>query len=210
MVRVAVAALAPVTLAEAAEQVGLAAVRAPLGAEVTEQVKATVPVKPATGVAVMVEVPVAPCEAIVTAVPASVKLGGIAVTVTAMTVVAVRLPEVPVTDRVYAPAAVELLVLMVSEAVAALAPVTLAEAVEQVGLSAVTAPEGAEVTAQVSATEPVNPFAGVAVIVEVPVAPGEAMVTAEPVRENTGGGTTFTATAVVAVRFPEMPVTVTL
>jgi hypothetical protein len=127
-----------------------------------------------------------------------------------MTVVAVRLPEVPVTVSVYAPVVVVLLVLMVSEAVAALVPVTLAEAAEQVGLLAVEAPVGAEVTAQPSATVPVNPFAGVAVIVEVPVAPGEVMVTAVPVSVNVGGGTTTTAIAVVAVRLPETPVTVTL
>ena len=60
MVSVAVAALAPVTLAEAAEQVGLSDVRAPLGAEVTAQVRATVPVKLFAGVTVIVEVPDAP------------------------------------------------------------------------------------------------------------------------------------------------------
>ena len=101
MVRVAVAALAPVMLAEAAEQVGLSAVSAPLGAAVTEQVRSTVPVKAFAGVTVMVEVPLAPCDAIVTLVPANVKLGAATgVTVTAITVVAVTLPEVPVTVRV--------------------------------------------------------------------------------------------------------------
>jgi hypothetical protein len=101
MVKIVVATVVPVTFAEAAEQVGLSAVSAPLGAEVTEQVRATVPVKAFAGVMVMVEVPVAPCEAIVTAVPASVKLGAATgVTVTAITVVAVTLPEVPVTVRV--------------------------------------------------------------------------------------------------------------
>jgi hypothetical protein len=101
MVRVAVAALVPVMLAEAAEQVGLSAVSAPLGPEVTEQVRATVPVKAFAGVTVMVEVPVAPCEAIVTLVPARVKLGAAGVPTTSENgAMASMLPEAPFTAAV--------------------------------------------------------------------------------------------------------------
>jgi hypothetical protein len=97
----AVAAPVPTRLTEAAEQVGSLAVAAPAGAVVTAHVNATAPVKPLVGVAVMVDVPEAPGDAIVTAVPARVKPGvGAAVTVRVTAAVCVRLPEVPVTVRV--------------------------------------------------------------------------------------------------------------
>ena len=69
---------------------------------------------------------------------------------------------------------------------------------EQVGGS--TAPDGLEVIAQVIATVPVNPPAGVMVMVEVPVSPGEAIVTAGPLSVNPEGTVTaFTVNGMVAV-----------
>jgi hypothetical protein len=100
-VKIVVAAVVPVMFAEAAEQVGLSAVSAPLGAEVTEQVKLTVPVKAFAGVTVRVDVPVAPCEAIVTLVPARVKLGAAGVPTTRENgAMASMLPEAPFTAAV--------------------------------------------------------------------------------------------------------------
>jgi hypothetical protein len=79
----------------------------------------------------------------------------------------------------------------------------------QVGKS--TAPAGLEVTAQVSATVPVKPPLGVTVMVDVPFAPGDAMLTGSPLRVNAGDeprASTVSATAAVSVSVPEVPVTV--
>jgi hypothetical protein len=80
----------------------------------------------------------------------------------------VRLPEVPVTLIVYAPRVVPEAVVTVSVDVSAVVPVidTEVELRLQLGLVAF---EIEVVTAQVSETVPVNEFAGVTVIVEVPV-----------------------------------------
>jgi hypothetical protein len=80
---------------------------------------------------------------------------------------------------------------------------------EQVG--ALTEPDGAEVTAQVSATLPVHPPPGVTVMVEVPVAPGDAMLMGVPLIANPSGGVwpeTVIAVAVVTIKVPHVPVTV--
>src|SRR5215469_3601478 len=100
MVSFAVTAVAPVITGGAVtEQVGASA--APMGLPVTAQLRATLPVKPPVGLIVMVELPEAPDDAMVTAVLLSVKLGGGAGTLTARLVVALTLPaEVPVTVTV--------------------------------------------------------------------------------------------------------------
>jgi hypothetical protein len=75
MVMVVVTVLVPVTLAEAAAQVGFTLV---VGAEATPemvQVSATVPVKPFDGVTVTVEFAEAPGAAMVTPVAVRVNLG---------------------------------------------------------------------------------------------------------------------------------------
>jgi hypothetical protein len=79
-----------------------------------------------------------------------------------------RLPEVPVTLIVYAPRVVPEAVVTVSVDVSAVVPVIDTEVEErlQVGLVGL---DSELVTAHVSATVPVNEFAGVTVIVEVPV-----------------------------------------
>src|SRR5258708_1841057 len=68
-------------------------------------------------------------------------------------------------------------VLMVSDVVTATAPeIATGAAGKHVGMS--TAPDGLSVTAQVNATVPENPPVGVTVMVEMPFAPGDTMLTA--------------------------------
>ena len=68
-------------------------------------------------------------------------------------------------------------VLIVSDVVTAAAPEIVAGAAgKHVGMS--TAPDGLSVTAQLNATVPENPPVGVTVMVEMPFAPGDAMLTA--------------------------------
>jgi hypothetical protein len=63
--------------------------RAPAGLEVTDAVNATLPVKPSTGVTVIVDVfPLVAPGMTLTAVPLSVKLGAVAL----VTVTGVRVP----------------------------------------------------------------------------------------------------------------------
>ena len=63
------------------------------------QARVTLPVKPPDGVTVMVEVPVPPADAMLTAVPLNAKVGGggRGVMVIATVVVWATAPEVPVT-----------------------------------------------------------------------------------------------------------------
>jgi len=100
-------------------------------------------------------------------------------------------------------------VLTVSVAITGAVPVIAAGWVtEQTGGS--TEPTG-PVTVHERATLPVKPPLGVTVIFEVPVAPGEAMVTVVLVRVKfggTGGAVTVRGTWVVTVLPPEAPVTV--
>jgi hypothetical protein len=73
------------------------------------------------------------------------------------------------------------------------------------------APEGLLVMAQARVTLPVNPPAGVTVMVEVPLAPAEAMLTAVLVNAKFGvGGGPLMVIATLAfwVMVPEVPVTV--
>ena len=61
---------------------------------------------------------------------------------------------------------------------------------------------------QLTATLPVNPPLGVTVIVEVPFAPGDATVTAVPLRAKSGvaiGPLTVTGMLVVSEREPDVP-----
>jgi hypothetical protein len=101
-------------------------------------------------------------------------------------------------------------VLMVSFAVTAAVPEVAAGAlIEQVGAS--TEPDGPAVTAQVSATLPVKPPLGVTVMVEVPLAPGDAMLIGVPLSVKVVGrigATTVIATLLDSAKLPELPVTV--
>jgi hypothetical protein len=192
-VSVAVAGVVPAMAAGAVtEQVG--APTAPVGLPVTAQLSVTVPRKPPLGVTVIVEVPLTPGDAIVTPVLLSAKSGAAtgAGTATAKLVVSLIPTETPVTVTVYDPGVVAACVFTVSVAVTGEVPAMAAcAATEQVGAS--TAPEG-PVTAHESVTVPVKPPLGVTVIVEVPLAPGEAMLTGVLVSEKLGGGGAFTVT----------------
>jgi hypothetical protein len=155
---VSVKTLVPVVL------VGLNDAVTPVGrVEVT--VKATLPAKPFVGLTVIVLVPpgVTPCAMLkVLGAAESVKFGG-AVTVRAIVVVCVRLPDVPVMVTVVGPLAVAA---PLAVSVKTLVPVVL------VGLKDAVTPVGrVEVTAR--ATLPVKPLVGVTVMVLVPpAAPG--------------------------------------
>jgi hypothetical protein len=120
-------------------------------------------------------------------------------TVSAMAVVAVRVPEVPVIVTVAPPVVAELLAVSVS---------TLVEVVGLVANAAVT-PLGRPEAARV--TEPVNGLTSVTVIVSVPLAPwltdNEA---AEGFSVKLPAVVTVRAMVVVSVSEPEVPVTVTV
>jgi hypothetical protein len=62
-----------------------------MGPPETAQLRATLPTKSPLGAMVIVEVPLGPADAIVTAAPLRVKLGGAAGTLTMKLVVALRL-----------------------------------------------------------------------------------------------------------------------
>jgi hypothetical protein len=179
----------------ATEQLG--ALTAPDGLLVRAQLSATLPVKPPVGVIVIVEAPLAPGDAIVTPVLLSAKPGAATGggTVTVKLVVSLIRAETPVNVTVYDPGLVVACVLMAT--VAATADVLVIDtgaATEQLGPS--TAPAG-PVTAHESVTVPVKPPLGVTVIVEVPLAPGEAMLTGVLVSAKLAtGGFTMTATLV--------------
>ena len=116
-------------------------------------------------------------------------------------VLAVVLPEVPVTVTVYAPAAAVLLAVSVS---------TL-ELVEDVGLKEAVTPLGRPEA--VKATLPVNPPISVTAMVSVPLAPcATVRVDAEGLRLNPEVvlALTVRAMVVVAVVLPEVPVMVTV
>jgi hypothetical protein len=114
---------------------------------VTVHESETFPVKPPLGVTVIVEVPVAPGVAMVIVVLVREKFGGTggAVTVRAMLVVTVLVPDAPVTAIIYEPAVVAACVVTVSIAVTARVPVMVAcGLMEQVG--AAVPPEGPSLT----------------------------------------------------------------
>jgi hypothetical protein len=166
-----------------------------------DAVSATEPVNPFRSVTVMVLVALRPSAIeIAGAEGASVKLGvGLAPTVTAMAVLAVREPEVPVIVTVAAPIVAELLAVSVRmlEPVAGLVP------------KAAVTPPGRPVAARL--TEPVNPFRSVTVMVSVALLPCvTARVDAEAASVKLSGAltTTVSATVVVAVSEPEVPVIV--
>jgi hypothetical protein len=153
MVSVAITAVAPVIAGGAVtEHVGTST--APMGLPVTAQLRATLPVNPPLGLIVMVDVAFGPGDAMVTAVPLSVKPGGGAGTWTVKLVVAFTLPaEVPVTLTVYEPGVVAGCVFRVS-VVATVEPATeIGEGIAHVG--GLTAPDGPPVTAQLMVTCPV-------------------------------------------------------
>jgi len=144
------------TLVEVVGFVANAAVT-PLGRP--DAASVTLPVKPPTSVTVIVLVPMLPCTMLkLVGLAESVKLDG-AVTVRLIVVVAIKLPDVPVTVTVAVPMAAELLAVSVSTLVV----------VVGFGANAAVTPLGRPEAASV--TLPVKPFAGVTVIVLVPLLP---------------------------------------
>jgi len=92
-------------------------------------------------------------------------------TTTQTEVVSVTLPERPLTVNLYAPAVVVDVVEAVSVEVCAVVSVIETEVGERLHVAGLVGLERLVVTAQESATVPVNEFDGVTVMVEVPVAP---------------------------------------
>ena len=170
---VAVTAAVPVMAGGAAtEQVGgSTAVAGP----VTVQDSATEPAKPPLGMIMIVEVPVAPGVAMLTAVLVSAKLGAGAVTVTATIAVLVSAMRFPLestafTSNVYCSGVVPGCVWILSVAVAGAFPEIVTGGMdEQVGTSF--AEPGMLTPSHARVTVPEKPFIGVIVRVEAPVAP---------------------------------------
>lgn len=148
---------------------------------------------------VTVVIPLAPC-AIATGCGAIDKVKvGIGVTVRAMVVVVLKVPEVPVTVIVSVPSVAELLALRVS---------TLVEVVD-FRLKEAVMPVGNPTAERV--TLPAKPFNGVMVIVLLPWLPW-ATRNAPGAADNVklGAGVTVRLIATVCARLPEVPITVTI
>ena len=93
--------------------------------------------------------------------------------------------------------------------VCAAAPLIVSEGGERLHVTGSTANTG--VTEQLRLIVPVNPFAGVTVMVAVfPVVAPRAIVIAEPLNENVGAAATVREMVVVAVSVPEVPLMVTV
>jgi hypothetical protein len=161
IVEVPAAAVLPtvsVSTLEVVEDVGLNEAVTPVGRP--DAANVTLPVNGLTSVSVIVSVPLAP-SAIDRAVAEgfNVNVPVPETTLSVMDVVAVVLPEVPVTVTVYAPAAVEL----------PTASVRTLEVVEEVGLKEAVTPLGRPDAA--NDTVPVNPLRSVTVMVSVTLLP---------------------------------------
>jgi hypothetical protein len=163
-----------------------------------EGVKVTVPVNPFCGVTVILLVPLAACATDKLLGEADRLKSGAAtaLTLSVIAVVWLRLPEVPVMVTVEVPAAAVLLAESVST------PLVLNDAVTPVG-----SPEA------VKATVPVNPFAGVTVMVLTPLVPwliARTLGEAARVKSGVAAALTVRATVAVWVKVPEVPVMVTV
>ena len=183
-------------------QVGLSFT--PLGAVVIAHFRFTWPLKLPAGVTVIVELPFAPRFAMETCVPESAKLAGTVegFTVRVTFVVPTVDPEVAVTAIMYAPGVVVAVVCRLKAVVPAVPPAMVVVVDGQAGGD--TAPNGLTVAVHVRVTMPLNPPDGVSVIVEVPAAPGLAIVTGVPEIEIPGtiGALTATCTMVEAAIAP--------
>ena len=120
-------------------------------------------------------------------------------TVKAIMVLAVRLPEIPLIVTVDVPGVAALLALSVS---------TLLPVVGLVANTAVTPPGSPEAA---SVTLRVNPYWPLTVMVGFPDAPWATVrEVGEALKVNVGGGVTVSESVVVAVKVPEVPLTVTV
>jgi len=211
-VNVPVSALVPV-MSTVGVTVQVAGVLALAGVVVAAQVKSTTPVNPYDGVTVnrRVSPVVAPATKLIAPLLASaIAGGGGAVTVTLTGVLAVILPDVPVTVAVYFPGVVVSVVVTVTVEVPAVVPV-ISTGVTAEHVAGLTAAVG--VTTQVRPTFPVNPPAGVTVTVAVSpvVAPAWKLTAPLFVSAKLGGAFTVTLTIVLELTLPvaaSLPVTV--
>jgi hypothetical protein len=166
---------------------------------IPDGVRATVPVNPFCGAIVMVLVPLDPwaMDKLVGDAERLKSGAAVALTISVIVVVWVRLPEVPVTVTVEVPGVAVLL------AVSVRTPAELNWGVTPLGN-----PEA------VKASVPLNPFVGWTVIVLVPLIPWlmpRVLGEAERLKSGAGaGGLTVRATVVVWLKFPDVPVTVTV
>jgi hypothetical protein len=199
---VAVLLAVRVSTLEVADAAGLNEAVTPLGSPVA--VKVTLPVNPPVSVTMTVSVSLAPCLTD-TVAGEDVRLKpatGKALTVSAMVVLAVVAPEVPVIVTVTGPPVVAVL-LAVS--------VSTLEVADEVGLNEAVTPLGRPVAAK--DTAPVNPPVSVTVTVSVVLLPWVTdAVDAEGARlkPDTGKALTVRATVVLAVVLPDVPVMVTV
>jgi hypothetical protein len=141
----------------------------------------------------------------VTAVEASENEPGV-VTVTVTVVVATVAPLVPVTVTVYALSDVVAVVVTVSVEVCEAPKLTEVGLNEHVGVDV----KFVGATLHVSATVPVNPFAGATVITDVPGLPATTVGLLADATVKLAGAVTVTNTVFVATVAPLVPVTVTV
>jgi hypothetical protein len=168
----------------------------PLGSPLI--VSATALLKPLVGVTVMVSAAVAPWTTLTVGAEALTKKPAGGVTVRVIATVALRVPDLPVTVTAVVPIAALALAVKVS----VLAVVALA------GLNDAVTPLGSAETVRLTA--PVNPYLGAMVMVFAAVDPWATLtVEAEEVNEKLAGGVTVRVIATVALRVPDLPVTVT-
>jgi hypothetical protein len=176
---------------------GLKAAVTPVGSPPT--VRLTAPVKPFTGVTVMVLFPDVPCVTLRLAGAAANVTPGAPFTVRPMATEAGDAPVVPITVTVAVPGVDDAAALNVTMLVVAVVA----------GLNETVMPPGSPVALRV--TLPLKPVLGVTVIVSVAPAPCTTLsVAAEAANEKFAGADTVTVIATVAVRVPDLPVIVAL
>jgi hypothetical protein len=176
---------------------GLNAAVTPVGNP--EIARLTAPVKPLTGDIVIVLVLADPCITLRLAGAAARVTEGAALTVRPTVAEVDMVPTTPVTVTVAVPVV----------AVDAAVNVKMLEVAVVAGLNEAVTPLGRPATARV--TLPLNPLMGVTVMVSVALAPWVTLsVAAEAPNEKLGGAATVKAMAAVALRLPDLPVTVTV
>jgi hypothetical protein len=186
-----------VSVLDAAEAAGLNDAVTPAGIPLTARL--AVPVKPFSGVSVMVLLADAPCETLTVAGTAANVKPGAPFTVRLMVTVADNVPEVPVTVTVVVPAVAVGFALSVRVTAAAFA----------VGLKEAVTPVGNPLTA--TPTVPVKPFSGVTVMVLAADAPCTTLrVAGAAANVKPVAPFTVRLSVTVADNVPEVPVTVTV
>jgi hypothetical protein len=163
----------------------------------------TLPLKPFTGLTVMVLVPLPPCVTVTLVGEADRPKSGVATafTVRVTVVLWLKLPDVPVIVTV----AVPVVAVPLAVSVKVLLPVVLA------GLKLAVTPEGKPEADRL--TLPLKPFTGLTVMVLVPLPPWvtETLVgEADRLKSGVGAAFTVRVTVVVWLKLPDVPVIVTV